>query len=152
MRLNLESPGKWGLIRVMNRDGTVNRDIRITTEQLTDLQRNYTWRAWGVTDEEIPRSCAYGMGFEVGDVQALDDGGLLLKDDERIEGGVIVQRFIRFKRNEWRGTPPNITVDESVLSATDWNVKNLATGALVEPRSRPIESIQAGEMVKRVTP
>lgn len=149
MKLNLESPGKWGLIRVMNRDDTVNRDIRITPEELVELQRKYTWKVWGLTDEEITRATAYGMGFEVGDVHECGDGSLLLKHDERTVNSVIDQHFIHFKRGEWRGTPPNITVDESVLAATDWNVKNLATGEVVETHSRPIESIQAGEMVKR---
>ena len=106
---------KYGIVRVLNQDGTINRSFRITAQELQAL-RSGGWPA-GVGRTE--RWEAGGRACDVGEVEVTASGALRFKLGERLGTGIFEEDYIRLEKDEWSGTFPNITVAKTIIDKKD---------------------------------
>lgn len=114
-------PNKYGIIRVKNPDGTFNREIRLTSAEVSALQaagRFTDATHIGVTKTEWEAGLAKLTGFacEVGDMLSKPDGQLWIKYAEKLVLGETVDSWLFLKPGEFSGIPPLVTIDQAVLN------------------------------------
>ena len=112
MTLTLSSSDKYGVVTVVNPDGSFNRQYRITGAELSALQKSANGIPPGCTEKEWTTGLAVcaGKAFDVGDVSSQSDGSLIVKFGERVVNGVIVEDAGIVKPGDWFGVPPAVTV------------------------------------------
>jgi hypothetical protein len=126
MRLNIGSRGKYGVVYVKKLDGTKDSEFRITAQELADLHKSQNGTPPGVTrrDWESGLACVFGKDMDTGDMMVDPDGALIVKYEE-VDG---VEKFMRLSREDYSGTPPNITIEETKLLDSD--VERVVDGEL----------------------
>lgn len=124
------APDKYGIVTVFNKDGSFNREFKITGDELAALQQGKGFPP-GLTQEEWegyrviesgknpdgsawerrePLVIAAGKSVDVGDIHEQEDGSLFIKFDEEVIDGRIVESVLLLEPGDWTGVPPNITV------------------------------------------
>jgi len=112
---------KYGVVSVRNADGSINREYRITGEELAAFKALPNGVPPGVTKEELQSIpvFVYGMGMDVGDVRVNKAGWLKMKLSERTVAGRIVEQLVVLEPGEWTGTIPNITMSAEKIALID---------------------------------
>lgn len=108
---------KYGVVRVLNADRSINREYRITRAELKALQASANGVPPGLTRKEWESGLAvvFGKAMDVGDIYPSDDGTIRVKFAEREVNGQIIESIAKFEADEWSGTIPNITVDNTAI-------------------------------------
>ena len=116
--LKAGSYAKYGIVRVYNDDGSLNRAFRITREELFAIGANGV--PPGVTRQEWTsgRAVVGGRACDVGDAELMADGAVRIKLAERL-GSVLVESYLKVPKGQWSGTFPLITVAKGVLDGMD---------------------------------
>lgn len=114
--------GKYGVVSVKKANGPLDRQYKITEQQLAAWQQAGRWGAAthiGVTQEEWEsgRAVLVGKDYEVGDARRRAGGGVRLKYAERVVAGRFVESYLDLSPGEWSGTFPDITVSKQVLDS-----------------------------------
>lgn len=124
--------GKYGVVRVRNRDGSFNREFKITEVELAVLQASANGLPPGVTRDEwvTGRAVVAGKDFEVGDMRLRKNGSLFVKYAERVVNGEIVESFVVLQPEEFSGVPPKITITVAALSTLSdrRSIKDIISG------------------------
>ena len=112
---------KYGVVSVRNADKSINREYRITGEELGAFKALPNGVPPGVTEAER-QSClvfVHGKGLDVGDVYVNKAGWLKMNVSERTVAGRIVWQYIVLEPGEWTGTIPNITMSAEKISSIE---------------------------------
>ena len=129
------SPQKYGLVIVRNGDGTLNRQFKITGAAYAALTQAGAGAPPGVTTEEWTTGLAVAAGkdYDVGDCAVLVDGSVPMKVAAQVVGIPIAyeERFLRFRPNEFTGTPPRVTVAPSVIAGLDQTGKTVHVDSII---------------------
>lgn len=145
-------PDKFGIVGVINRDGSFNREYRVTEAELAELKQSPNGVPPGCTRDEWESSIdrtplghpfkildpcvfVYGKGFETGDMAVDPDSGeLTIKYAETTDKatGRIVERFLLVPKEEYTGVPPRITLSQAALPP---DIASVSDGVLVTKES-----------------
>src|SRR5688500_16206219 len=108
---------KYGLVTVINGDGSLNRQYRITGTELAALHASGDGLPPGCSAEEWHEGRAWVVGkcVDVGEVFEAN-GYLVIKFDEQMVNGHVVESVITWAPGEWSGTPPNVSVAPAKLA------------------------------------
>lgn len=109
--------GKYGLVIAHNKDGTFNREYKITAKELKDLQSSTNGIPPGLSKGEWESGLAVvaGKDFDVGDMKKDLDDRVTLKYSEKLIDGKFEESFTTFRSTEWSGVYPGISVDSSTI-------------------------------------
>jgi len=124
--------GKYGVVSIMNADGTLNREYRITRLELDELQKSANGIPPGCTKEEWEggRAIVLGMDFDVGDYR-IENDFLQIKYAEQIEKGRIVDYGVLFFPGEWTEILGVISVEKTTLDSKNLiELTSLTAGVL----------------------
>ena len=118
---------KYGLVTVLNVDGTLNRQFKITEVDLLALRVKGAGPPLGVTAQEWTgkttqgdiRAWVGGQSHEVGDASLESDGSILALIAESWKDGALVQHLLRLAKSQFSGMPPKITGQAAAVSALD---------------------------------
>lgn len=115
---NESQRGKYGLVRVNNPDGTLNREYKITSAELETLHQSGNGIPPGCTKEEWEsgRASVAGKDFEVGDIQLKKDGAVVIKYAEKFVDNHFVESYVRLEKDEYVGIFPQIIVLPTVFT------------------------------------
>ncbi len=146
MELKVTTPEiKRGLVTVLNKDGTFNREILLTAEEYTNLGLPDAGAPKGVTQEEwesqywdetqqamLPRAYASGQYFNIGDVEEKEGKLTVLYETKQVDGQT-KDIYLQFEPTEWNGDIENISVtDEAIASLPPDNQSlSIKNGVLV---------------------
>lgn len=119
------SRGKYGVVCVRNKDGSVNREFRITGEQLKTLHNSGNGLPPRVTRKEWEsgRAFVYGMDIDTGEIKLDPDGAVVMKILEEVIDKKVVNTVLRISAGDWTGTLPNINVTSDVLTNPKYSRK-----------------------------
>lgn len=109
---------KYGLVTITDSNGNFVSNHRITAEELDELNASGNGIPKGVTEEEWTsgRAMVYHVDLDVGDMEIANGGGLkIMYANSQTPAGQEVRHLICLEPGEWSGTPPNITVTDSIL-------------------------------------
>lgn len=130
---------RYGVVTVLAKDGSVERQYKITAEQAVAWNAAGSWTEKshvGVTRDEWEsnRASMGGCTQDVGDYAVEADGTLMLKFGEYTsEAGLYVNRWLRLDAGEY-SLRNGLAVDKAVLDST---------------AGHTIESIEGGTLVSK---
>lgn len=110
--------GKRGIATVWNPDGSFNREVHLTTEELAFVQgKCHGAPPKGVTPKEWDEGLATVTGYDVdvGDVDVRANGELFLLSEAYVDRGRTTYVALVFKPDEWSGVAPDVTVTPEAL-------------------------------------
>jgi regulator of protease activity HflC (stomatin/prohibitin superfamily) len=127
---------KYGVVMALNPDGSVQREYKITEQELATLHQSGNGWPPGVTQKEWESglACVVGKGMDTGDVAQNDDGSLLVKIDDALDAKTqrFVEKFVVVKSGDYLGIPPLVTA--KVTASLPIGVTALVAGVLtVDP-------------------
>ena len=112
----LTGRNKFGIVRVFNQNGTLNRAFKINAQELDDVVHNRAGPPNVTLDEwKSGRTFVYGKDFDVGEVERLPDGSAIVKLAERTVGGDVLEAFCRIDASDLTGSDATITVQGADL-------------------------------------
>jgi len=115
---------KFGLVTVRNKDGSLNRQFKITPEEYTALAGKGALGPHGVTEEEWINGLAFasGISLEEGDAELRSNGSVLIKVRENLSldiAGKITETYVELASSDYTGILPAITIKPASLSSMD---------------------------------
>jgi hypothetical protein len=141
IKLSLASPGKYGLVTVKSDAQTIEREYRITADELRALHASVNDAPPGLTQQKWNEGFCYvaGKDHDVGDCDVQNGEFLRVMYHEEMVAGRIISEFAIFGKGEWSGDAPNVSVTVEAI-------RELADAAAEAGKTVVITRIENGEM------
>jgi hypothetical protein len=129
----VEADGRslYGVVVIYNHDGSINREFRVSKEELDRVNASARGIPSGVTREEWEsgRARLVGKRLDVGYALAQNDGTIHLMLASREEGGRITDIYARLRPRDYTGQLPEISLTQDALRESQY-IESLTDGEL----------------------
>lgn len=108
---------KYGIVRVYNLDRSIDREFKITNQELEKFLSDPQALPPGISKEDWYANLAtvHSRSMDVGDMQKQFDGSLIIKYDERVINNQFVESKIYLNEKDWNGDVGSVTVKSQDL-------------------------------------